>query len=145
LEEANKEGFVIRFESGLRVKAKFADYVRLHKLLTQCTARTIWEALRTDQPLDDLLERVPDEFFQWVKQTRQDLLRQFSIIEAQCQTVLPRVKDLPSRKEQAAIIMQEYYRSIIFLMLDGKDYHEAIWKLLYPPALRPFKMDEEAA
>lgn len=145
LEEANKEGFVIRFESGLRLKAKFADYVRLHRLLTQCTARTIWEALRTNQPLDTLLDRVPDEFYQWVKQTREELQRQFRIIESQCQKVLPRVQSLPSRKEQAAIIVQEQYRGIIFLMLDNKDYREAIWKLLYPPAERPFKIDEEAA
>jgi len=43
-EVRNREGFVIRFtRSDVRVKAKFADYVRLHRLITGVTARTIWE------------------------------------------------------------------------------------------------------
>ncbi len=145
LEEPNKEGFVLCFESGLRLKAKFAEYVRLHRLLTQCTARTIWELLRTEQTFDDLLNRVPDEFYAWVKRTRNDLLQQFKTIEIQSMAIAEQVKSLPTRKEQAMIVVKEQYRGIIFLMLDGKDYHEAIWKLLYPAAERPFKIDEEAA
>lgn len=40
----NLEGYVIRFvDSDVRVKAKFADYVRLHRLLTGITVRTVWE------------------------------------------------------------------------------------------------------
>lgn len=144
LEEPNKEGFVLHFESGLRLKAKFAEYVRLHRLLTQCTARTIWELLRTDQPFDDLLNRVPDEFYAWVKRTRDGLFQQFKTIETQSIAVVEQVKSLPTRKEQAAIVVREQYRGIIFLMLDGKKYHDAIWKLLYPTAERPFKIDEEA-
>ena len=31
LEENNKEGFVIRFKNGFRVKMKFAEYVKLHQ------------------------------------------------------------------------------------------------------------------
>ena len=61
LEEPNKEGFVVRFESGLRLKCKFEEYVRLHRLITQCTTRTIWDLLRNNQTFDDLLEKVPDE------------------------------------------------------------------------------------
>ena len=34
LEEENREGFVIRFENGFRVKVKFSEYVRLHRILT---------------------------------------------------------------------------------------------------------------
>ncbi|MFD8685926.1 RNA ligase [Streptomyces sp. NPDC059651] len=90
------EGYVIRYASGLRTKAKFADYVRLHKVLTGITERDIWRYLGmqrfADQdpksvakalgcpvaevaafgaagvgPLDALLEQVPDEFDAWVR------------------------------------------------------------------------------
>lgn len=44
----NAEGYVIRFESGIRAKAKFAEYVRLHRLLTGITERDIWRALAFD-------------------------------------------------------------------------------------------------
>ena len=39
-EEANREGFVIRFAGGTRVKVKFAEYVRLHRLVTGVNAKT---------------------------------------------------------------------------------------------------------
>jgi len=90
------EGYVIRYTSGLRAKAKLAEYVRLHKVLTGITERDIWRYLGiqlfADQPpklvakalgcpatevtalaaggkgpLDALLEQVPDEFDTWVR------------------------------------------------------------------------------
>ncbi|MFI5762590.1 RNA ligase [Streptomyces sp. NPDC051563] len=87
------EGFVLRFASGVRAKAKIAEYVRLHKVLTGVTERDIWrghgiqrfaglplkqlaqglnctvaEIEASDgKPLDALLEQVPDEFDHWVR------------------------------------------------------------------------------
>ena len=144
IREENAEGFVIRFANGLRLKLKFAEYVRLHRLLTQCTARTIWELLRNAQPFDELLERVPDEFYGWVRRTRGDLTAQFDRIERECERTVELVRDLPTRKEQAAIITKAHYPGVTFAMLDQKNYQEAIWKLLYPEASRPFKIDEDA-
>ncbi|WP_251069848.1 T4 RnlA family RNA ligase [Streptomyces sp. ISL-96] len=90
------EGFVLRFASGVRAKAKLSEYVRLHKVLTGVTERDIWRShgiqrfagmsakrlaqglgcSRTElggitaaggRPLDALLEQVPDEFDAWVR------------------------------------------------------------------------------
>ncbi|MGW3669437.1 RNA ligase [Streptomyces sp. NPDC005141] len=90
------EGYVIRYAGGLRAKAKLAEYVRLHRLVTGVTERDIWRCLgiqkfagrppklvakalgcpvagvnglRADGkgPLDALLEQVPDEFDAWVR------------------------------------------------------------------------------
>lgn len=37
------EGYVIRFSrTGMRVKAKIGDYLHLHHLITECTARDVW-------------------------------------------------------------------------------------------------------
>lgn len=143
LEEANKEGFVIRFESGLRVKCKFTEYVRLHKLLTQVNARLIWERLRDNQPIDDLLERVPDEFFAWIKTTCGALQSQYSAIEQASLEVVAQVQGLPSRKEQAAIVCRSQYSGVVFKMLDKKPYADVIWKMLKPAAERPFREDTE--
>jgi T4 RnlA family RNA ligase len=143
-DQVNREGFVIRFENGLRVKLKLEEYVRLHKILTQCTARTIWELLRSGQSFDAFLERTPDEFFQWVKQTREELEGNYASIEAFCKGMTEQMRALPTRKEQAAIITKHAYPGIVFAMLDNKNYSEAIWKLLYPEATRPFRQDEEA-
>jgi RNA ligase len=43
---ANAEGIVVCYaRSGLRLKIKQDDYVALHRILTQTTARTVWEFL----------------------------------------------------------------------------------------------------
>lgn len=143
IEEENKEGFVIHFESGLRLKAKYSEYVRLHRLVTRVTPRVIWDLLKNNQSIDELLDRVPDEFFSWVRRTCEDLTSQYRTIEQQCRDVLNEVKDLPTRKEQAMIIMKSKHPGVAFAMLDEKNYPDAIWKLLYPQATRPFKIDEE--
>lgn len=144
LEESNEEGFVIRFKSGLRLKVKFEEYKRLHRLLTQCTARTIWELLRDNQSFDDLLQKVPDEFYSWVQTTRRVLQTQFDNIETFAKEISTQVKDLPTRKEQATIVCKHAYSAVIFSMLDGKPYADIIWKQLKPQAEKPFKKDIDA-
>ncbi len=143
-EEENAEGFVIRFESGLRLKLKFAEYIRLHRLLTQVSARVIWDLLRNNQPFDVLLENVPDEFYAWVRMTRENLEQQFGAIESQCRMVALQAQKLPTRKEQAAYIKQAQYPGVVFALLDGKPHHEIIWKMLRPAAERPFREESES-
>jgi len=41
----NEEGFVLRWDNNFRVKVKFAEYFRLHKLITGLNEKTIWEFL----------------------------------------------------------------------------------------------------
>lgn len=96
------EGYVIRYANGLRAKAKLAEYVRLHRVLTGITERDIWRMLGMQRfagldpkqvakslgcpvaevtavadaptgPLDALLETVPDEFDTWVRTVVADL------------------------------------------------------------------------
>ena len=87
--EANREGIVVRFDDGTRVKIKFGEYKRLHRLITGLTARKIWECLSTGTPLD--LECVPDEFFNWVDATKRDLLGKFDATKARASAVFGRV------------------------------------------------------
>jgi RNA ligase len=140
LGRANQEGFVVRFlQSQLRVKIKLAEYVRLHRLLTGISARTIWDCLSTGTPLEALLDRVPDEFYAWVVATRDGLLADFVAIEAECQALCMQARALPTRREQAALIGQSRYAAVIFKMLDDKPYAPLIWKLLYPKSEHSFR------
>ncbi len=82
LEEKNKEGFVVHFQSGLRVKVKFEDYVRIHRIVFGTSARTVWEYLKEGKPLAELLEQVPDDFTAWVKNISRDLSQSFRSIHA---------------------------------------------------------------
>ncbi|MDX2254123.1 MAG: T4 RnlA family RNA ligase [Pseudanabaenaceae cyanobacterium bins.39] len=145
LNEQNQEGFVIRFESGLRLKYKFTEYVQLHRILTQVTSRVIWEMLRDQTPFADILERVPDEFYNWVKQTKADLVAQYQQIENQAKADFERIvtnTDRRDRKAMAQQILNCAHHNILFSLLDGKDYSDYIWRVIKPAHEKPF-MDTE--
>jgi len=146
LEAENKEGFVIRFSSGLRLKIKFAEYVRLHRLITGINARRIWDLMRNDQPFTELLERVPEEFLTWVNTTRKNLQDEFNLIECLALKNWEIIKTLPDRKSKALALMkipekQKCVIPIVFNLLDRKSYSEKIWKIIKPAHEVPFKKE----
>lgn len=136
------EGFVLKFDNGLRVKIKFTEYLRLHRILTQVSARDIWWKLRNNEPLDELLELVPDEFYAWVRQVECDLRKAYNGIEQHVQTVMHQElvkRKVPLTRKQLAIKYADYkYKGIMFQMLDNKEYKETIWRLVRPEAVKPF-------
>ncbi len=136
----NKEGFVIKYADNFRVKIKFEEYLRLHRIVTQVSNLNIWEFLKTNKSFEEILERVPDEFFTWVKQTKTNLENDYKAIEEQCKTDF---KELESRKETALYFQTCKYPSVLFWMLDGKDYSEIIWKMIRPEFEKPFNREEE--
>ena len=140
LDKENKEGFVITFENGFRLKVKFDEYVRLHRIITQLSSIDIWQHLKEKQPLDAMLEHVPDEFFNWVKSVIKTLNKEFQIIEKQCKRDF---KVLENRKENALYFMSCAYPAVLFLMLDNKSYDHEIWKRIRPTFEKPFMNSEE--
>lgn len=136
-QDGSREGFVVRFESGQRVKIKFDEYKRLHKLLTGVSPKAIWEVLRSGSDLSKVIERVPDEFFQWVRETENDLRAAFATIEA---TARGQMTFGGSRKEIAERFKQCQHPSVMFAMLDGKDYAEQIWRMIRPSG-KAFRCD----
>jgi len=142
MEEDNKEGFVIRFKSGVRAKAKFSEYLRLHKICTQTNTKVIWEHLMKNEQLDELLERVPDEFMAWLKDTVAKLQFQYKEIEEMAKYTYKQVKNMETRKEQA-LFLKEYseHPGVVFSMLDKKDYSQIIWKMIRPVAEKPYKVE----
>lgn len=137
--ESNKEGYVIRFQNNLRLKIKFEEYLRLHRIVTEISNKDIWEYLKEDLSFEEILDRVPDEFYQWVKLTKSNLETEFKAIETIAKSEF---KTLETRKETALYFMTCSYPSILFLMLDGKNYNREIWKLIKPEFEKPFANKE---
>lgn len=151
LNTSNSEGFVVRFyPSNFRMKIKFEEYVRLHKILTNVSSRDIWEYLKEDKSFDELLEKVPDEFNSWVKETVKDFVVRYENIEKEYQWIFNKIRNTYfeahqkecNRREFAELAKRYNHPSILFNMLDGKEYKSIIWKILYPPYTKPFKKDE---
>jgi hypothetical protein len=139
-ELTNTEGFVLKWPNGFRLKYKLADYVRLHRIITRIQAKDIWECLSENQGLDQFLEAVPDEFYKWVKDTKVDLEGKYRAIESECQEAF---KDLGDRRLTAMYFQTQRYPGVLFLMLDGREYSQVIWKLIKPGFELPFRSDRE--
>ena len=149
--EPNREGYVLRFADGFRVKVKFEEYVRLHRIVTQVSSINIWEMLKSGGSLDEILERVPDEFFDWVREVETELTSSFNFIKASaleeyrlvCKR-LPRegLTDKEYAKAFAERVADHRLKSMLFGLKNGRDIDEMIWKMLRPEWSKPFKNAE---
>lgn len=135
LEEDNREGFVVRFKNGLRIKVKFDEYQRIHRIVTNVSSIDLWDSMRNDLPLDEVLERVPDEFYDWVRQTENRIRSQYTHIE---KTAKGALKTFPTMKETAKYVFTCQYPHVMFAMIKGKNYGQVIWKLIRPKHEKPF-------
>lgn len=142
LEEDNREGFVIRFENGFRVKVKFSEYVRLHGIITNVSNLTVWEHMRDNYEFDELLDRVPDEFYEWLKRTAAKLQYEYNEIERKAVLEFIRiyhVNQIIDRALFAEKAIVSDYRSILFKLYDRRQYDDIIWKMIRPVYSKPFK------
>lgn len=135
---ANREGMVVHFLlSGARVKIKQEDYVRLHKIITGLNEKVVWEHLRTDGHVWNLVEKLPDEFHSWVfgidgmLQDQFDRLH-FDVLLAWITLDMERLTE--DRKSFALAVKDKeaWVKACLFKKLDGKDYYDIIWKEIEP-------------
>ncbi|MFD9617549.1 RNA ligase [Streptomyces virginiae] len=167
------EGFVLRFASGVRAKAKLAEYVRLHRVLTKATERDIWRAhgiqrfaglplgqlaqgLGTTaaeieasggKPLDALLDQVPDEFDVWVRKVIERLESEAALRERAIDEAYAGLAHLAADRGAFAravkALPEREIRAAMFLRLDGRSTELAVWRNVRPETSDPFTNDEE--
>ncbi|WP_328302505.1 T4 RnlA family RNA ligase [Streptomyces sp. NBC_00435] len=167
------EGFVLRFASGVRAKAKIAEYVRLHKVLTGVTERDIWRGhgiqrfaglpvkqlaqglnctvadieASGGKPLDALLEQVPDEFDQWVRSVIERLETQAALRERAIDEAYASLAHLAGDRGAFARAAKEIrdggIRGALFQRLDGRTTELITWRQVRPETSDPFTNDEE--
>ena len=136
--ENNKEGFVLRFHPGnFRMKIKFEEYVRLHKIMTNLSTTAVWEVLSNGGNMDDLLKNVPDEFYDKIKEYEEELMFEFNSITNDYRAIFRNTQNTieqvgGDRINFAYLAKQYQYPSLLFGMLDGKDVSQNIWKIVKP-------------
>lgn len=167
------EGFVLRFASGVRAKAKIAEYVRLHKVLTGVTERDIWRShgiqrfaglpvkqvaqglnctvadieASGGKPLDALLEQVPDEFDHWVRSVIDRLEGEARGRERAIDEAYASLAHLTDDRGAFARatkgIRDSGIRGALFQRLDGRTTELVTWRQVRPETADPFTNDEE--
>ena len=136
--EKGKEGFVIRFENGQRVKIKSDEYLELHRIVTGLSTTAIWECLKSGRGLNEILKIAPDEYYKRIDEYANDLEYQFYKISDEVQMLYSHfIHHNPdaSQKDFALWVAEQksIYRPILFMLKQKRtDYKEYIWKLLKP-------------
>lgn len=130
----NFEGYVVWFESGLRVKVKLDEYVRLHSIITSLTPNKVFDAVKENR-IQEVLDVIPDEQFPWLRDLETWIREYYKLIldiGTQC------AKDslaYSTRKEQAQYLLKDSpnpeYAPVAFNVLDDKDPSETVWKILH--------------
>jgi RNA ligase len=143
------EGYVIRFSGGMRMKIKGTEYVRLHRILTNFSTKDIWELLKNGEALEPFLERVPDEFDDWVKRTTMNLRYSFYSIDERAGKLHDSFrygkyndKEVePTKKEFAEYVKQFPLElsAVMFKMWDKRPYDYIIWNMIKPSYEKPFR------
>lgn len=148
LDKENEEGFVVFYpKSNLRLKIKFSEYIRLHKIVTGLSVKGIWEFLAehgVDADMKKVIEKMPDEFYSWIDSVAEDFRKRYKEIEKQVETDFKLISyeligEERTRKDWAERITKCKYPSLLFLTIDCKDYSKHIWKLLRPVGSRTFQ------
>jgi len=148
----NEEGYVLTYDMGadvspLKVKVKFAEYVRLHRILTGLNPKAIWELLAEKQEsavylwLEDA--KMPEGFKKWLSAWVTELQARYAKVEAEAKAVFAG-KPGGTRKDDALYFLKTpHLKAVLFLMLDGKDYSGTIWDQIKPKATDTFKVEGE--
>jgi RNA ligase len=151
-QEKNQEGFVVRFpHSDMRVKIKFDEYVRLHRIMTNVSTLSVWDALAHGQGIEALIDHVPDEFYTWVHQQVHRLENDYNALHTRAADeydwIMRRVKrpewDKGARKEFALLANETDFPDVLFGLYDGKDVSERIWKKVRPEFEKPYYRTSE--
>lgn len=167
------EGFVLRFASGVRAKAKLSEYVRLHKVLTGVTERDIWRGhgiqrfaglpakqlaqglnctvadieASGGKPLDALLEQVPDEFDTWVREVIDRLegeaARHEQAIDEAYAGLVHLAGDRGAFARAVGELEDRGIRPAMFMRLDSRPTELTTWRHVRPETGDPYTTDEE--
>lgn len=129
--ELLREGFVLRYSSGMRMKVKNAEYLRLHSILTGTTSRRIWELTKTMEGIESLVTNVPGEFKEWVfaqidtfnQQCEQRLRQYFQIL-------LHEIYQGGGGKDAILSRIKTHPKSHILFRF--RDIHDRLWEEIKP-------------
>lgn len=132
------EGLCVRrLDQNHIVKIKQAEYVRLHKIVTGLSERSVWEHMSDGKPLEDMLAELPDELHQWTREVWDGLTHEAAEIVGRAHMTHSFIVDtMPedwTRKHYAeAAAKHPDVRPYLFNILDGRDPHPSILRTLKP-------------
>lgn len=123
----NREGFVLSFPNGFRMKMKYEDYFRLHRLRSYLTKKHIFEFIETGRQNE--LNEMKDQFDEEIRISIDKIVDEFHsryldiLLEAKAE-----YKEFDTDKEAAEYFKTCKWQSILFALRKDKPVSHIIWK-----------------
>jgi RNA ligase len=140
----DKEGYVVVFENGDRCKIKGEEYCRLHRLMTNVTTYSVYDALLNNAPIESIVDELPDEMFEDVREFIDNVLEKQTEIYKECYdnliTILSNHGNAAPhyhKKFVALDIQQTKYPKYAFSLLNDTTPDHIKTKLLILKGLKP--------
>ena len=92
-----REGFVVRFQGGLRIKIKGEQYCRIHKLISRCTPLALWEAMMACEDLEQIRRELPEEMTRDFDLIRRALDGKLESLVAEVRTAVERTSGMDDK------------------------------------------------
>lgn len=93
----SEEGFVLRFENGVRLKVKGEEYRRIHALISKLSPLSIWDAMQAGDDMEAIRRDLPEEFWDDFDAMRKILNHQVAKIIRATKAEAERLADLSDK------------------------------------------------
>lgn len=138
----DEEGYVVKFiKTGMRVKIKGHEYVRLQKIISRISPLSLWEVMKDGKVSLKYLEQIPEEIFGEVKPMVESLERNYKNIYNEAMEdfrslVFETSDDEKLLKKNFAISVQSKkdvrHVAAMFTIFNKKSLDDYILKLIKP-------------
>ena len=116
----NREGFVLRYRVGTRIKVKDDAYCRIHALISRCTPLAILEAMAAGDDLEATRRDLPEEFLPDFDAIRTALDARVSSIVGRVHRAVADVSGLTDKElEQSLDRVPAEVRQLVFPVRNG--------------------------
>ena len=129
--EAGHEGWVIRYDNGLRVKVKTWWYLSIFRFINQVNDEGIKEFILGNPDSDDWLMNIPEELQEEVKDLVKNIEKRYDIEYQMISELFKEtIKESPNRKEFALKVKDHHRAPFLFMLYDNKDIREKLLKVV---------------
>jgi RNA ligase len=118
-----EEGVVVKFDDGRFVKIKATDYCLKHRALDGLRFEKDVLKLVLLNEVDDVLPLVTPEVRVRLEQYRESVWHRINLAQSELLECFDRLKNLTSKREFANMVKDSPYKSGLFKLYDGKEYH----------------------
>lgn len=128
--EMNREGFVVRFESGFRIKLKYDEYKNLSHLKNVVSSKNLIELIISGG-INDLLDEMPEHVKTKVKDMEDKMYSEYEKIYTESYAMLKKHFSEDKATFAKSLMSDKSYSSVVFAMYAKPNIIEdVIWKIV---------------